>query len=95
MEKQIFIVTTVIYDHYDNNLWSDAKAFSDEGTAREYFKQEGRKCLAEAQGQDEFDSPDDYYPVERTESAGKLEYYKKSDEPEHYEVKITRCVVDI
>lgn len=94
MTKKIFIVTVVVYDHADCNLWSCAKAFSDEAEAREFFNAEGRKCLAEARGEEEYDDPNDYYAVNEKVSEGRLAYYRLSNVPEHYEVKFYRQSVE-
>lgn len=95
MKHEIFIVTVVIYDHYDNNIWSDAKAFSDEKTARDYFASKGQKMLAEAQDVEHSESPDDYEAVDAIETGDRLEYYRLSDQPVHCEVKFYRQTVGI
>lgn len=96
MEKGIFIVTTVVYDHSDSNLWSNAKAFADEETAKEYFKREGAECYADAQGQDQSDDPDEFYSVDAVcETECEMEYVRETDGPVHYKVEITKQEIEL
>lgn len=86
---KVYIVSVVAYDHNDNNLWHSVKAFADESEAQSYFEQEKKSCLADAEGHDMFDNTDDYYSVTTYEYERMTEYYRNSDVPEHFLVKLT------
>lgn len=88
MTKKIFIVTVVVYDHYDDNLWSDARVFTDENAAKEWFKMQSEQCLADARDEDNCPDPDDWYTVDVEESENRAEYVRNDEFPLHSEVKI-------
>lgn len=96
MSKTIYIVEVVIYDHYDNNLWSEVKAYGDEQQALSYFTEQSAHCYAEAQGQNEYDDPDDYYSVETVcDTHTKREFVRMADTPQHYKVEITEQKINL
>lgn len=91
MGKKIFIVTSVIYSSYDDDLWQNCKAFSNEKVAREYFKQEERELLSYMKGEDTAYNPDELYPVDVDKKDDKTTYFRDSDEDRvKSEVKIYR-----
>lgn len=81
---KIYTVSTVAYDHLDNNIWHEVKAFASEEEARKHFEKEKKSCYADAQGKELFDSEEDYYVVDIEDYDTYVEYYRNSDEPIHY-----------
>lgn len=95
--KTIYIVEVVIYDHYDNNLWSKVTPFRTKKEATAYFREQSKTCYAEAQGQeDNPDEPDAWYSVEKKcWSDIKREFVRESDGPQHYKIELTKHVMAV
>lgn len=92
--KTIYIVEVVIYDHYDNNLWSKVTPFTDKKKAQAFFRQESKTCYDEARGKDMSDNPREYYSVEKKcWSDTKRECVRECDTPQHYKVELSKHVM--
>lgn len=96
MHINLFIVTVVIYDHFDNNLYSAARAFSNKEKAQNFFRSQSDNCWREARGKNLSDNPNDFYPVSiECDSDTRKEYIQDTDTPQHYEVKITQQEIEL
>ena len=85
----IYTITVVVYDHYDYDLWTDTKVFTDQKEALAYYQQECKNLLAQAQGEideDDEDGESEYY-VRVTETIGSAEYFRDGTDILHIKIR--------